>query len=206
VDDVEALELAPLPEMPPQRVLQRLGRLVLVLQQVAHKQRAAGLHEGANPGHVFLVFAVPRASEAVRHLLGVAVVLRSGDAVHVRALVALAAHAVREMHAETPAALLLRVALVGLGVACIGLQHAAVRGGLAIRLVVEVSGESPVPQVILVGTFCVVLLGIHKILLFSRRSCEKFEVLGSVCLRCVGSCLSAPKPPYMIREKQIKMQ
>lgn len=37
VDDVEALQLTPLPEVPPHGLLEVFRRLVLALQQVPHK-------------------------------------------------------------------------------------------------------------------------------------------------------------------------
>lgn len=176
MDDVETLQLAPLPEVPPHHLLQLLGRLVRALQQVAHEQSAAGLHKGAHARHVVLVLAVAGAPEDVEQLVALAVVLGQRDAVVENAVCTLRTHAMCKVNTKEAPAFVGCVALVGFGVSSVLLQHTAVGGRLPISLLIHVTHVPAVPQVILIVAFCVVLLGIDEILLFASRPGEELGI------------------------------
>mmetsp|Transcript_41799 Transcript_41799/g.72547 ORF Transcript_41799/g.72547 Transcript_41799/m.72547 type:complete len:257 (+) Transcript_41799:570-1340(+) len=194
MNDVEALQFAPFPKMPPQRLLQLLRRAVLALQKVAHEQRAAGLHEGAYARHVVFVLAVAGPTKDIEQLVALAVILRERNAMVEYAVCTLGTHPVRKVNAKEPSAFLLGVALVGLGVTGVFFEHTAVRSGLPVCLVVHVAHVSPVPQVVLVGSLRVVLLGIHKVLLFARRPGQELGVQVGVLLRRIRTHLATTEP------------
>jgi len=100
VDYITALQLAPLAEVLPHGVLQRLGAVVLGLEQVAHRERPARLHEGPHATHVVFMLAVALSAETVHQLVALHVVFGGRYAMVEDAVAALGAHPMCEVHAE----------------------------------------------------------------------------------------------------------
>mmetsp|Transcript_17875 Transcript_17875/g.29890 ORF Transcript_17875/g.29890 Transcript_17875/m.29890 type:complete len:203 (-) Transcript_17875:167-775(-) len=120
----------------------------------------------------------------------------------VRAVLALGARPMTEVHAEEPLVLLLHCLgarlVVSPRVARISVKHAPLRSPL-LPLHLMVAQIPPIPYVVLIIAFCMILGRVDELFLFASRSLQiVFISLGVHQCSC-RSRLPAPEPPCGVR-------